>query len=224
MLSSPSRRHVQASIRVALTALVVALYAVLPAVAQTAGPLAPAAHGKATTSTAKAPGIYLNGPRTVSLNTPYTYQVEVVSAKSYKRAVIEYYVPTEGQGTLIRRITNLTAHKPWVGKYPTEFNYPFKPNPDLVGSDGVGVIVVAKTKRRPHGQTIYSKDFPLALAPGPQPSPSQNNEGKSPQMPPLRLRSAKAEAHSPVSQEAYLHPGLPCGLPARQACEPGGRW
>jgi len=34
----------------------------------------------------------------------------------------------------------------------------------------------------------------------------------------------KAEHHLPVSTEAYLHPGLPCGRPERQACEPGGRW
>jgi hypothetical protein len=34
----------------------------------------------------------------------------------------------------------------------------------------------------------------------------------------------KAEHHAPVSEEAYLHPGLPCGLPENQACEPGGRW
>jgi hypothetical protein len=34
----------------------------------------------------------------------------------------------------------------------------------------------------------------------------------------------KAEHHAPVSQETYLHPGLPCGLPENQACEPGGRW
>jgi hypothetical protein len=34
----------------------------------------------------------------------------------------------------------------------------------------------------------------------------------------------KAESHTPVSQEAVLAPGLPCGLPENQACEPGGRW
>ncbi len=34
----------------------------------------------------------------------------------------------------------------------------------------------------------------------------------------------KAETHSPFSKEEYLHPGLPCGLPEHQACEPGGRW
>lgn len=34
----------------------------------------------------------------------------------------------------------------------------------------------------------------------------------------------KAERHAPVSEEVYLHPGLPCGLPEHQACEPGGRW
>lgn len=34
----------------------------------------------------------------------------------------------------------------------------------------------------------------------------------------------KAERHAPVSKEAYRHPGLPCGLPEHQACEPGGRW
>lgn len=35
---------------------------------------------------------------------------------------------------------------------------------------------------------------------------------------------AKAEAHDPLSEAAYLHPGLPCGLPEHQACEPGGTW
>jgi len=39
-----------------------------------------------------------------------------------------------------------------------------------------------------------------------------------------RLVLTKAEHHLPVSTEAYLHPGLPCGLPGHQACEPGGRW
>jgi hypothetical protein len=34
----------------------------------------------------------------------------------------------------------------------------------------------------------------------------------------------KAEDHLPVSDEEYLHPGLPCGVPEHQACEPGGRW
>ena len=34
----------------------------------------------------------------------------------------------------------------------------------------------------------------------------------------------KAEDHAPVSEEAYLDAGLPCGLPEHQACEPGGRW
>lgn len=34
----------------------------------------------------------------------------------------------------------------------------------------------------------------------------------------------KAEDHALVSEEAYLHPGLPCGLPEYQACEPGGKW
>jgi hypothetical protein len=34
----------------------------------------------------------------------------------------------------------------------------------------------------------------------------------------------KAEHHLPVSDEEYLRPGLPCGLPTQPACEPGGRW
>lgn len=34
----------------------------------------------------------------------------------------------------------------------------------------------------------------------------------------------KAENHAPITTEAYLAPGLPCGLPEHQACEPGGRW
>jgi hypothetical protein len=34
----------------------------------------------------------------------------------------------------------------------------------------------------------------------------------------------KAGNHAPVSEEAYLDAGLPCGLPENQACEPGGRW
>ena len=34
----------------------------------------------------------------------------------------------------------------------------------------------------------------------------------------------KAENHAPVTEETYLHPGLPCGLPEHQACEPGGKW
>jgi hypothetical protein len=34
----------------------------------------------------------------------------------------------------------------------------------------------------------------------------------------------KGERREPVTTEPYLHPGLPCGLPQNQACEPGGPW
>ena|ERR1039458_3681234 len=60
------------------------------------------------------PGIYIDGPTTVSIRTPqpYDYTVEVVPDKTVKDANVLISVPENSTG--VRKVINLTYGHPWL--------------------------------------------------------------------------------------------------------------
>jgi hypothetical protein len=159
MLPPRPGRHAQASIHVVLVALVaMALGGGLPSVAFGAK-----GHHR------HKPGITLSGPLTnLTLETNYTYSVEVVSARSYKHAVLNFRGPSQ---CLITRTVNLEAYKPWKGSFTVAFE----------SSMEHGIEVVAFTPSSPKGSHAFlSKAYTATFAPT-QPTPSPSYRPPCPQ-------------------------------------------
>jgi hypothetical protein len=96
------------------------------------------------------PGIYLTGPRDVSLRTPYDYQIEVLPAQSYKDVGI--WISEPESNSIQHEMANLTANKPWIYDLTTEFD-----NTQHLNDTGISVSVVANSG------VIYFQDFPMTL-------------------------------------------------------------
>lgn len=110
-------------------------------------------------------GVYLCGDSTVSLDTEYTYELEVVSGQSYKNAVIWFETPEYYSAQ--RREVDLTANKPWNGSFEAEFGTTTTLTTPLISTEGISVAVVSPaTNKPPYAQLIYSRNFPLTLATG----------------------------------------------------------
>jgi hypothetical protein len=113
----------------------------------------------------QAPGIYLCGDSTVSLDTEYTYELEVVSSQSYNNAVIWFETPVYDSAQ--RREVDLTANQPWNGSFETEFGTTTTLATPLISTEGISVTVVSPaTKKPPYAHGIYTRNFPLTLATG----------------------------------------------------------
>lgn len=105
------------------------------------------------------PGLSITGPMTeVSLYTKYTYTVQVVSPKSYRRAVVNFFVPPSD--CLIRRRIRLTAYQPWQGQYVIEFVTTNEME------QGIGVSVFGLTARHAAGHLLFGKAYAVTPLPG----------------------------------------------------------
>jgi hypothetical protein len=116
--------------------------------------------GQLTCPPEQTPGIYLCGDSTVSLNTNYTYQLEIVSSASYENAAVWIAIPESDSSQ--RQVVNLVANQPWYGSFTTKFM-----TTQELSSSGISVAVVSPpTKQPPYSHTVYSQYFPLTLAAG----------------------------------------------------------
>jgi hypothetical protein len=155
MMMSRSRCCIQASISTTLiVAAVVALCVVLPQKA-----LGARGHKHVA-------GIVITGPQTnISLNTPYTYHVEVVSAKSYKQAAVTLTVPSACSFT---NKVNLVAYQPWKKSYTVGFV-----TTGGMSVEGLGVSVFSPSSSK-GSHLLVSKAFPVTPASNPGPAPGSN--------------------------------------------------
>lgn len=116
--------------------------------------------GAPSVRAARLPGIYLNGPRTIDLNTAYTYQVKIIPNKSYAAAVVWVYVLDCSQRHLLKR---LMPRKSASSKFVIGFSaIQFHATPGITAS-----IVVPGTKNRPYWHVLYHRYFPVTLATSP---------------------------------------------------------
>jgi hypothetical protein len=100
-----------------------------------------------------APGIFLSGPLTnISLNTPYTYNVEVVSRKSYKQAAVTLTVPFACSFT---NKVNLVAYRPWKKSYTVGFV-----TTSEMSTEGLGVSVFSPASSK-GSHLLMSKAYPV---------------------------------------------------------------
>lgn len=146
----PPRRRAYASICTELIALaaVVVLCAGLPQASL-------AAKGQ----TRHASGMFLSGPLTdVSLETPYTYTLEVVTKKSYKDAVVVFVVPPAECS--FTKAAKLAAGKPWKASYTVAFEATAGMSPS-----GIEATVWSS----PGGRPVFGKAYGVTPAPNQAP-------------------------------------------------------
>jgi len=105
-------------------------------------------------SSPQAPGIYITGPKTVSLNKTYTYNVKVITAQSYNGATVYFYVAEASRNQY--KTINIQANKPWEGDFKITF-VPFG-RLSSVGSI-VASVVTPPSKTPPYAHTILSSTF-----------------------------------------------------------------
>jgi hypothetical protein len=113
------------------------------------------------------PGITLTGPLTnVSLDTKYTYAVQVVAAKSYRHATILFFVPESA--CLFRQVVNLMAYRPWRGNFTLEYR-----STNEMETRGIGVSVATPPSKY-GARILFGKAYRVTPAPNqvPHPSPS----------------------------------------------------
>jgi hypothetical protein len=110
-------------------------------------------------ATAAAPGVSLTGPLTnLTLCTPYTYKVSVVSSKSHRQAVI--VLAAFGANNANQRKTiNLVAGRKWTGTFTEYFSRPA----DM--RKGVQVVVMVLPPRRGY-TTLFRRTYAITPAPG----------------------------------------------------------
>ena len=104
------------------------------------------------------PGITLTGPLTnVSLDTKYTYTVQVVAPKSYRHAAILFFVPESA--CLFRQKVNLVAYRPWRGSFTLEYR-----STNEMETRGIGVSVFTPASKT-GSRLLFSKAYPVTPAP-----------------------------------------------------------
>jgi hypothetical protein len=124
-------------------------------------------------STSKSPGIYLTGRvKNIRLNTPYTYQVEIVSGRSYKNAVIVFNVPESSYRKIDK--VNLPAHQAVVRDFTTTFQITKGMKPD-----GIAVTVfLSPTAKNQPSTLLFGKGFAVSptnpVTTGPLPKSSSS--------------------------------------------------
>jgi hypothetical protein len=103
------------------------------------------------------PGITLTGQMTnVLLDTKYTYKVQVVTAKSYRHAVVILQVAPSV--CLFRNVVNLVAYRPWKGHYTLEYRTTNNMAQGLVAS-----VFTPSSKRGSH--LIFGKAYKVTPVP-----------------------------------------------------------
>jgi hypothetical protein len=101
------------------------------------------------------PGIWLSGPLTNLLfDTPYTYHVTVISAKSYKHAYVSIHAPF----CFDQQTINLTAYQAWRGSFTVAFPSTGE------GLKSIGVELVSPITSK-GAAVLYHKTYPVALGP-----------------------------------------------------------
>lgn len=118
-------------------------------------------------------GLSLTGPLSnITLCTKYSYRVQVVSAQTYKGAVISFVVPPSG--TRITKTVNLAAHKPWHGSFTTEFA-----TTNNMSTKGIEVAVSVLPPHRGY-KTLFNKAYAVTPAAIQPPNPPQFCGGPPP--------------------------------------------
>jgi hypothetical protein len=124
--------------------------------ARAAASLAP----KTASSTPSRPDhveVSLTGPLTeISLGTKYTYTVRVLSAKSYKYAAVNFFVPPSD--CFIHKSTRLQADQPQEWRYTIAFRTTAE-----MSTEGIGVAVFGK--RQGYYHVLFGKAYPVTLLP-----------------------------------------------------------
>jgi hypothetical protein len=114
-----------------------------------------------------APGVYVSGPAAIEFNRAYSYQVTVLTNRSYRRAAVG--VTTFGCSH--KWSVNLTAHRPWRHSFPMIFTADnFRELPAVLAA-----VVSPATKKPPYAHTLFHARFPLTAlptAPPAEPPPS----------------------------------------------------
>jgi hypothetical protein len=132
----------------------------LAAVALCAGlPQASLANGQPR----RAPGLFLSGPLTdVSLETSYTYDLEVVTRKSYRNAAVVFVVPPAQCS--FTKVVKLVAGQPWKESYTVAFETTSGMSPG-----GIAVTVWSSPYPNKGGRPVLSKAY--AVTPTPNQAP-----------------------------------------------------
>lgn len=120
-------------------------------------------------------GVYLQrGPRTnVQLDTPYVYQLAIVSNKSYKRATVLLFV-TENPARYAKTV-NLVAHQPLVIRFPVTFC-----TTTAMTTEGLGISVVAPPSHKHAAHRVFGTTLPLSPAPNQRPNEALCNPAAQP--------------------------------------------
>jgi len=114
----------------------------------------------------RTPGIVLTGQLTnVLYATQYTYDVEVVTAKSYKHAAVALTVPESD--CRIERTINTTAHKPWRSSFTVAFESMQEAN------HGVEVAVYTPPSKK-GSHLLLGKEYAVTFAQGQVPQPQSS--------------------------------------------------
>jgi hypothetical protein len=101
-------------------------------------------------------GLFVTGPRTVALNTDYTYQLTVVTDKSYKDAALFIGVP-ESQYSRLQHF-NITAGQPFTESFTTSYDSTYQ-----LTTAGINTYL-ASSSPATGSYLIYTQQFPMTQA------------------------------------------------------------
>jgi hypothetical protein len=111
----------------------------------------------ASATASLAPGIYVNGPTGVAFNTPYRYEVTVLTNRSYKRAAVGLVT----LGCSHKLFINLTAHHPWRHSFPMIFSTDsFQQLPAVLAA-----LVSPASQTPPYARTLFHVRLALTALP-----------------------------------------------------------
>ncbi len=105
----------------------------------------------------------------IKLRHSYTYDVEIVSSKTYKKAVLLFFTPDAA----VKRtgdVVSLTANKPLHRSFTVDFV-----NTTEMSTEGISISVIAAPSKGHPSQVLFGKSYSVTPAPGQVPAPSSSN-------------------------------------------------
>jgi hypothetical protein len=108
------------------------------------------------------PGIYISGPQVIEPGTAYTYQVTVVTNRSYQGAVLWFY----SLDCLQRRVIRLAAHRAWHGSFATRLGAP-----GPVAYPPISASLVSPPTKQSRARVLYRAALQPTAAPTTLPAP-----------------------------------------------------
>jgi hypothetical protein len=141
-----------------------ALAGLLAVGAMASGALAlvgPSVHAR---QSALVPGIYISGPQVIEPGTAYTYQVTVVTNRSYQGAVLWFY----SLDCLQRRVIRLAAHRAWHGSFTTRLGAP-----GPVAYPQISASLVSAATKQSRARVLYRAALQPTAAPTTSPAPAE---------------------------------------------------